>query len=127
MKTNAFRAWTKSNESSARNQGDQIRRIFASWAIVHFGKVFFIITEKTMCLGYLLTRKKLCINVDVKCVGLHFGPILSKAHPVTLARTPEQERNTDTTSGGCLLYRILCFDGMVLDAFFSGDSLDAGK
>jgi hypothetical protein len=39
------------------SQGDQIGRIFASWAIVHFGH-FLKITEEDHMFGLLISKEK---------------------------------------------------------------------
>jgi hypothetical protein len=57
-----------------RNQGDQIGRIFAYWAIVYvLWAVFEKITEVEKIFIYFFLQHKLTFNFDKNWVGLHFG------------------------------------------------------
>jgi hypothetical protein len=71
-------------------QGDQIGQIFANWAIVYNGKVFYI----TNVAKFLGTVKVICfIILTKKCVGLHFGQFFtnSSGHPAQLSASPSQK------------------------------------
>jgi hypothetical protein len=66
-------------------QGDQIGRIFACWAIanfVRFSKSTF--SSSPMFLATIFDGNKICINLNKKFVGLHFGRVFPKTQLVTL-------------------------------------------
>jgi hypothetical protein len=68
------------------NQGDQIGRIFAHWALVVFGQLF----ENYRSSPYfwaIFPRKKLCIDFNKKWVWATFWAIFSQTHLVTLVST----------------------------------------
>jgi hypothetical protein len=58
-----------------KDQGDQIRRIFAPRVIVYFGQLLLKITEEPphTCLRYFVPWLSLSLNSVKKWVGLHFG------------------------------------------------------
>jgi hypothetical protein len=60
-------------------QGDQIGRIFAYWAVVHIGLLFEKITQTVQTIGLLL-QCKLCTYFDKNT----FWAILSQIHLFTL-------------------------------------------
>jgi hypothetical protein len=62
---------------NAKEQGDQIGRIFANWAIVYFGQLYenFRISPH---FGPFFFSVKLYIDFDQKWVGLHFGRLFLK-------------------------------------------------
>jgi hypothetical protein len=62
--------------SDRGHQGDQIGRIFAQWAIAYFGQVFIIYrSSKKFCATIF---QLLCINFDIKWVGLYFERFFHK-------------------------------------------------
>jgi hypothetical protein len=70
-------------------QGDQIGRIFAYWANVNFGQFLWKLCTEIAQYFWLLPishGKKLSINFGKKCVGLHFGRILTSTsgHPAAI-------------------------------------------
>jgi hypothetical protein len=64
------------------NQGDQIGRISAQWAIAYFGSFYQKLQKNPKF--WASFSKYQCINVDKKCFGLHFGRVFftnSSGHP----------------------------------------------
>jgi hypothetical protein len=72
-----------------QDQGDQVGRFFANWAIVYF-RHFFLIREKAQIFWLLFPRLKLCINFDSKMCWATFWTILSPTHLVTLIQIDEK-------------------------------------
>jgi hypothetical protein len=56
-------------------QGDQIGRIFAYWAVAFLGQCFVNYSISPRFRAIVFASVKLCINFDIICFGLHFGPI----------------------------------------------------
>jgi hypothetical protein len=76
----------------ANNQGDQVRRIFAYWAIVYVHKAFFRNYRSSP--HFWDTFSMFCIHFG-KCVALHFGRFFSSTPLVTLlTRTVQCQRMT---------------------------------
>jgi hypothetical protein len=65
------------------NQGDQIGRIFAYWAIVYFGQFYENYKRIPNFLGNFFPPQKLCINFDKKVLGHSLGDSFknSSGHP----------------------------------------------
>jgi hypothetical protein len=65
-----------------RQQGDQIGRIFAYRANVYFGQ-FFENHRSSSIFGCFFPRLSLCIDFDMKSVGIHFGDFFTNlsGHP----------------------------------------------
>jgi hypothetical protein len=75
----------KCNQAQCAEQGDQIGPIFAHWAIVYFGRLFYYKSNTNFWLPFSIhASKKLGINFDQKWVWLHFGRIFQKTRLVTL-------------------------------------------
>jgi hypothetical protein len=61
------------------SQGDQIGRIFATWAIVFFGQFLWKLQDEPKFVGYYFPRKKACINFYKAQI---FGLLFSKGKGV---------------------------------------------
>jgi hypothetical protein len=74
-----------SRVNSSWDQGDQIGRIFAFWAIA-----WSLLKIRTVAhiIRLLLPRQKCCISFGKKWIGLTFGRFFSQTHLVTLAGIP---------------------------------------
>jgi hypothetical protein len=64
--------------SRGRQQGDQIGRIFAGWAIVFFGQFFSKIMKAAQSFGPFFPHFRLYIRFGKKRLGLHFGRFFHK-------------------------------------------------
>jgi hypothetical protein len=70
----------------ALQQGDQIRRIFASWAIINFGQFFAEITEIAQILNYFFSTDihMYLLNLTKNGLGFILGDFFRQAHLFTL-------------------------------------------
>jgi hypothetical protein len=75
----------KKNQGS-QEQGDQIGRIFAHWAIVISGHFFLLHKEPTF-FGLLFPQGEGCLSILTKSrIGSHFGRFFPQTHPATLLK-----------------------------------------